>query len=226
MIPITHMYYVCNKNTVCDLGIYISSNLKWHSHISSVTAKASARAYQILHSFCSNNVWILLKAYTTYVRPILEYNSVIWSPYLKKDIIKIESVQKQFTGTICKRCNFRFSSYSNRLYMLNLKSLEYRRLEFDMVFLYKMYYNMIDLDFNDYFIKNDNCYDLRRHTHHIRPKTRPHTVPYNNFFIHRAYKIWNNLPENIVNATSITKFKCKLKKFNLHQISSLVFTND
>ena len=110
--------------------------------------------------------------------------------------------------------------------MLNLKSLEYRRLEFDMVFLYKMYYNMIDLDFNDYFIKNDNCYDLRRHTHHIRPKIRPHTVPYNNFFIHRAYKIWNNLLENIVNATSITQFKCKLKKFNLHQISSLVFTND
>ena len=32
---------------------------------------------------------------------------------------------------------------------------------------------MIDLDFNDYFIRNDNCYDLRRHTHHIRPKTRP-----------------------------------------------------
>ena len=217
-------YVLCNKNistcsTVCDLGIYISSDLKWHSHISSVTAKASARAYQILHSFSSNNVWILLKAYTTYVRPILEYNSVIWSPYLKKDIIKIESVQKQFTRTICKRCNLRFSSYSNRLYMLNLKSLEYRRLEFDMFFLYKMYYNMIDLDFNDYFIKNDNCYDLCRHTHHIRPKTRPHTVPYNNFFIHRAYKIWNNLLENIVNATSITQFKCKLKKFNLHQIS-------
>ena len=114
---------------------------------------------------------------------------MIWSPYLKKDIIKIESVQKQFTRRICKRCNLRFSSYSNQLYMLNLKSLEYRRLEFDIVFLYKMYYNMIDLDFNDYFIKNDNCYDLRRHTHHIRPKTRPHAVPYNNFFIHRAYKI-------------------------------------
>ena len=72
---------------------------------------------------------------------------------------------------------------------------------------------MIDFDFNGYFIKNNNCYDLRRHTHHIRPKTIPHTDCYNNFFIHRAYKIWNNLPENIVNATSITQFKCKLKKF-------------
>ena len=85
---------------------------------------------------------------------------------------------------------------------------------------------MIDIDFNDYFIKHDNCYDLDRHTYHIRQKTRPHTDRYNNFFIHKAYKIWNNLPENIVNATGINQFKCKLKKFNLHKISSLVFAND
>ena len=52
------------------------------------------------------------KAYTTCVRPILEYNSVIWSLYLKKDIIKIESIQKQFTRMICKLCNLNFSFYS------------------------------------------------------------------------------------------------------------------
>ena len=48
-------------------------------------------------------------------------------------------------------------------------------------------------------------------------KLRHHTDHYNNFFIHRDYKIWNNLPESIVNATSTTQFKCKLKKFNLHR---------
>ena len=75
-----------------------------------------------------------------------------------------------------------------------------------------MYYNMIDLDFNDYFIKNDNCYELCRYTHHIGLKTRPHTDRYNNFFIHKAYKIWNNLHEGIVNATCITQFKMQIKK--------------
>ena len=38
---------------------------------------------------------------------------------------------------------------------------------------------MIDFDFNDYFIKNDNCYDLHKHTCHIRRKTGPHTDCYN-----------------------------------------------
>ena len=85
---------------------------------------------------------------------------------------------------------------------------------------------MIDMDFNGYFIKNDNCYNLHRHTHHIRLKTRPHTDHYNNFFIHKAYKIWNNLSDSIIITTSITQFKCKLKKLNLHKMSSLVFAND
>ena len=43
---------------------------------------------------------------------------------------------------------------------------------------------MIDINSNDYFIKNKNCYDLLRHTHHIRLKTRTHTDHYN-FFTYR-----------------------------------------
>ena len=73
--------------------------------------------------------------------------------------------------------------------MLNCKSLKYQQLKFDMVFLYKIYYNMIDIDFNDYFIKNYNNYDLHKYTHHIRPKFRPRTDCYNNFLIYRACKI-------------------------------------
>ena len=32
-----------------------------------------------------------------YVRPILEYNSVVWSPSSKKDTDLIEKVQRRFT---------------------------------------------------------------------------------------------------------------------------------
>jgi len=41
-----------------------------------------------------NNIWTLHKVYVTYVCPKLEYNDPIWSPYLQKDIIAIEFVQK------------------------------------------------------------------------------------------------------------------------------------
>ncbi|KAK2716556.1 hypothetical protein QYM36_006887 [Artemia franciscana] len=39
-----------------------------------------------------------ISAYTSYVRPQLEYTTVIWSPCLKKDIDRIEQVQKRFVN--------------------------------------------------------------------------------------------------------------------------------
>ena len=119
-------YNIPTTFSVCDLGVVISSDLKWNNHISKIVAKASIGLYHISHFFNSNNIWILLKAYTTYVSPKLEYNTSIWSPYLIKDIAKIESIQKQFTRYICIRCKVPFSSYHDRLNKLNIKSLEYR----------------------------------------------------------------------------------------------------
>ena len=54
------------------------------------------RSRLILKCFSSRNKDLLLKAYITYVRPILEYCSPVWSPHLKNLIYKIESVQKFF----------------------------------------------------------------------------------------------------------------------------------
>jgi len=40
---------------------------------------------------------LLVRAFVTYVRPILEYNSIIWSPSLVRDIEQLEKVQRRFT---------------------------------------------------------------------------------------------------------------------------------
>ena len=138
-----NQYHIGNNvistwSAVSDLGVIVSSNLKWHKHICNIFSKASICCYQILHCFSSNNVWILLKTYITYIRPLLDYNTVIWSPYLKNDIAMIESVQKHYTKKICFRCNVPNTSYSHHLHMLNIKSLEYRRLEFDLFLTYKI----------------------------------------------------------------------------------------
>ena len=87
-----------------DLGIIVSDKLKWSNHIDSIVAKASASAYQILKCFKSNNIWILLRLSKTYVRPKLEYNTPVWSPYLLEDIDKLESVQRLFLRRAFMRC--------------------------------------------------------------------------------------------------------------------------
>ena len=59
-------------------------------------------------------MWGLYLMLSLHVWSILEYNSTIWSPYLKKDITLIESVQKKFSQVICVWCNTLFASYDDR----------------------------------------------------------------------------------------------------------------
>ena len=133
-----------------DLGIYISKDLKWELHISKIVQQASFISYRIIKSFCSRNVWVLLKLYKSYVRPKLEYNTPVWSPYLAKDINAIENIQKRFIKIICRRCNIPSLSYSDRLTKLNLLSLQSRRVRFDLITLFKIINNMSDLNFDSF----------------------------------------------------------------------------
>ena len=45
----------------------------------------------------SRDVDMLTRAYLVYVRPLLEVNSVIWSPHYKQDMDLTERVQRRFT---------------------------------------------------------------------------------------------------------------------------------
>jgi len=64
-----------------DLGITVSRDLSPSAHISGITVKAHQRANLIFRSFVSRDVSLLLRAYLTYVRPLVECNSVVWSPW-------------------------------------------------------------------------------------------------------------------------------------------------
>ena len=101
-----------------DLGITVSSNLSFSEHIKDIVRKAlNQRANMIHRCFVSRNVNLLVRAFTVYVRPLLEHNSVIWSPQLKQDITAVEQVQRRFT----KRLHgLRDLPYTERLTLLNL----------------------------------------------------------------------------------------------------------
>jgi len=87
--------------TVCrDLGITVRNDLDFSDHISDIVVRAHRRANSIHRCFVSGNVTLLTQAFLTYVRPLVEYNSVVWSPYHKGDILAIENVQHRFTKRI------------------------------------------------------------------------------------------------------------------------------
>ena len=205
-----------------DLGIHISANMKWENHINKIKKQAFQRCYQILKSFQSKNIWTLVKAFTTFIRPILEYATTIWNPYMKKDKISIERVQRFYTRKICNRCNIQYSSYSDRLYKLNLKSLEHRRMEFDIIMVYKVVHNLVYLPQNEFFEFYNSPYNTRRHEFCLKQKSFKSTIQHN-FFKNRIVPIWNQLPSEIVSTQTLENFKNKIKHFDFSSITQLMF---
>ena len=117
------------------------------SHIiQHIYSTAYVCAYLIICAFSTKNIWTLLKAFITHVRPKLEYNLLVWNPYVKKDVHLLESIRKKFNVFI--RCNIPFISYADRLHKLGIKPLEYCRLEFGIILMFKIYYNLSDLQFH------------------------------------------------------------------------------
>ena len=78
-------------------------------------------------------------AYVSLVRSLLDYGSVIWDPYLKQDIDKLERVQRQAARFITGDYKTREEGCVTRiLETLELSSLEQRRSFNRLVFLYKV----------------------------------------------------------------------------------------
>ncbi len=76
-----------------DLGVHTDSKLNCSMHCQKVAAKANAIMGIIKRTFNNLNIDIFTKLYKSMVRPIMEYSSSMWSPYLKKDISTLEKVQ-------------------------------------------------------------------------------------------------------------------------------------
>jgi hypothetical protein len=85
--------------TTCekDLGITITPDLKWTTHIANIASKANQILGMLKNTFSFFDVDMVRRLYTALVRPNLEFGATIWSPYLKKDIAILERIQHRAT---------------------------------------------------------------------------------------------------------------------------------
>ena len=198
-----------------DLGVTIDPLLNFESHINEICSKANQRAALILKCFKSREPTLLIKAFTTFVRPLLEYASSVWCPYKTFLIEKIESVQRRFSKKLEGLKNF---TYKERLEKLNLESLETRRLKADLTFYYKIINNFSHLDATELFTFV-NSPATRGHKFKLL-KPRCSTNLELNKFNCRAVNAWNSLDESIVLSPSVACFKHQLSDTNLSKFAN------
>src|SRR6185369_14579262 len=118
-----------------DLGVTVSGNGKSAAHVRKIVGRAYQVSHLIFNGFVNRDPKFLGRLFAVYIRPILEYASVVWSPHLIGDIDAIERVQRRFTKRIPSIATL---PYSQRLAACNLEILELRRIRFDLVQLFKM----------------------------------------------------------------------------------------
>jgi ribonucleases P/MRP protein subunit RPP40 len=156
--------YIATNCEIKDLGITIDSKLGFSSHISNIVARAHARSSLIYKCFISKDTTTLLHAFTTYVRPLLEYAACIWSRQHVTAVKQVESVQRRFTKRLP---GLKHLSYDDRLVVLGIEKLELRRLEQDLIMAYKIHFGLLDVNANELFTVHNANYDTRGHAYKL-----------------------------------------------------------
>jgi len=128
-----------------DLGIWIDNTLKPSIHVTHAVNKANQLLGLVRRSFTYMDGELMKLLFTSIIRPHLEYGNVVWHPYLRKDIDKIEAVQHRATRMIPGMDKF---PYEERLRMLDLPipSLAYRRTRGDAIEVYKYLHGIYKTD--------------------------------------------------------------------------------
>jgi len=194
-----------------DLGITITPTLSMSMHIKEIVTKAHQRANCILRAFVSGDVKLLVRAFCTYVRPLVEHNSQIWSPSTKHDIDLVEKVQRRFTKRLHGLHNI---SYIDRLERLGLQSLELRRLHSDLILCYKIVFGLVLINSKDFF-EVSTVTSTRGHGYKLYKSRCTHDIR-KTFFAERIINVWNSLPLS-VSFSSLRSFTTSIKDVNFCQ---------
>lgn len=129
------------SNIVRDLGIVLSDDLTPHEHVNSICARA-ARVLGFITRFSRDfhDPTVLRTLYCTLVRPLLEYNCVMWSPHQVTLVRQIQSIQDKFIRLLGCRLGFAYRDVPLRLVeeQTGLCSLETRRSIQGVMFLHKL----------------------------------------------------------------------------------------
>ena len=189
-----------------DLGVIFDNQLTFDSHMADKVNKANRLLGMIRRTFQYLDRESFLILYKSLVRSQIEYANQVWAPKLERQIESIENVQKRATRFIP---GLKGLSYEERLRVLKLPTLTYRRLRGDLIETYKILTCKYDQDVCKDFLKLRE--DSARRGHNLKLfKLRSNNNLRARSFPHRTVNVWNILPQEVVNAKNVLTFERRL----------------
>ena len=119
------------------LGITVSETLNWKTHILDVKNKANKILGCIKRNLHLCPERVKAQAYTSLVRPILEYGSTVWDPYRMYQKSWLEQVQRRAARFATKTYSRQEECVTQELNHPNWPILEHRRKVNRLTLMYK-----------------------------------------------------------------------------------------
>ena len=189
------------------LGVRIDPKLTWTPHIKETVKKARTSLNFLQRNTRGCPSSLKTRCYQTFVRPQLEYAAAVWNPHCAKQVDLLEAIQRRaaryVTGNFARR-----ASVTEMLQQLKWDTLERRRQDAMLVILYKITHSIMRIPYLQY-IQLSPRVGLRGPTlHFIQPRCR--LVATAGSFFPVAVKLWNALPRDVGDASSLETFKSRL----------------
>ena len=190
------------------LGVELTSQLTWATHITRMCAKANRNLGFLRRNLQIQNRQIKEMAYKGLVRPVIEYCSPVWNPHQQKYVNMIEMVQRRAARYTLNR-NHNTSSVSDMLQELGWESTSCRRSRADLICFFKVQHELIAVPPPSLIQKPNR-----------QSSTRYFQIPlcsteaYRQSFFPHAIWLWNTLPPTVESLDSLEAFKAAISKLH------------
>ena len=129
----------------------------------------------------------------------------VWSPYIRKDISRVEMVQRRAARFVLQNYRRR-ASVSSMLQELEWDTLEKRRQAASLVLMYKIHSETVAINPADYITPRTPA--VTRNYHPYQYQIIPARIQlYQNSFFPRTVIWWNALPVSVVISPSVEVFR-------------------
>jgi len=195
------------------LGVYIDCHLSWRTHIDFVCKNLNNKITLLKHIFYYLTDEMKQMFYNAYLVPIFDYCITIWGKPNKSSINKVNNLQKRAARLIL---NKPVRTPTPGLFkQLKWLSFSDRCKYHTSILIYKTLNNMAPSYMTDIisFSKNDH-YSLWSVKHNdLVLKKKPKTQFFKDSFPYYSISMWNKIPCNIRNSSSIQSFKSQYRKY-------------
>lgn len=193
------------------LGLTFSYNGKWHSHIENILSSASKMLGVLRSLKFKLKRKTLNQLYISYLRPLVEYASVVWDGCTVGEKQQLERFQYEAARIVTGLT--RSVSIENLMSEIGWLPLSDRRKFQKLVIMFKMYNGIAPeylCNLLPPLVNERTTYNLRSGENISLLRKR--TEVFSRSFIPSGIELWNNLPQSIRSVNTVEIFKSKLKE--------------